>query len=179
MRTVVNRIPDAEGWIAGPEEEDQEYVQECRKLTENLGLTSQVRFLGFQKVEDLFPRMGLLILSSISEAQPLVVLEGFASGVPVVTTDVGACRELIYGQGPGGDGLGTAGAVVPMANPVALAEAALSLLEHPHQWHAAREAGIRRVQSLYTQSTMIEAYRKIYRGALEEWQASALSSGRS
>lgn len=179
MRTVVNRIPDAEGWIAGPEEEDQEYVQECRKLTENLGLTSQVRFLGFQKVEDLFPRMGLLILSSISEAQPLVVLEGFASGVPAVTTDVGACRELIYGQGPGGDGLGTAGAVVPMANPVALAEAALSLLEHPHQWHAAREAGIRRVQSLYTQSTMIEAYRKIYRGALEEWQASALSSGRS
>ncbi|MEC4673142.1 MAG: GT4 family glycosyltransferase PelF, partial [Nitrospirota bacterium] len=179
MRTVVNRIPEAEGWIAGPEDEDQEYVQECRKLIENLGLTGRVKFLGFQKVEELFPRMGLLVLSSISEALPLVILEGFAAGVPAVSTDVGACRELIYGRGPEGDGLGPAGAVVPMANPAALAEAALSLLEQPDQWQAAQEAGIRRVQSLYTQTDMIEAYRKIYTGALEVWQESALSSARS
>ena len=66
-----------------------------------------------------------------------------------------------------------------MANPAALAEAALSLLEHPDQWQAAQEAGIRRVQSLYTQTDMIEAYRKIYTGALEVWQESALSSARS
>ncbi len=179
MRTVVNRMPEAEGWIAGPEEEDKEYAQECHNLTESLGLADRVKFLGFQKVEDIFPRMGLNILSSISEALPLVVLEGFAAGVPAVTTDVGACRQLIEGIGLENDAAGSAGAVVSMANPTALAEAALELLSDQERWHAAQQAGITRVETFYTQTQMIDEYQSIYTKALDAWQESALSSARS
>ena len=179
MRTVVNRMPTAEGWIAGPEEEDKEYVEECRNLTESLGLSNHVKFLGFQKVDDLLPRIGLLILSSISEALPLVVLEGFAAGVPAITTDVGACRQLIEGEGLAEDVAGTAGAVVSMANPTALAEAALSLLSDETRWHAAQKAGIERVETFYTQTQMIDQYQSIYTKALDTWQVSASSSARS
>lgn len=179
MRTVINRVPDAEAWIAGPEDEDPQYAQECRQLADNLGMGTQVKFLGFQRIDELFPRMGLLILSSISEALPLVVLEAFAAGVPVVTTDVGACRELIEGKASDGDGLGPAGAVVPMANPQALADAAVALLEHPAQWKAAQEAGIQRVEAFYTQSLMIERYQQLYERALDTWQVSALSCAKS
>ncbi len=179
MRTVVNRMPEAEGWIAGPEEEDKEYAQECHNLTESLGLADRVKFLGFQKVEDIFPRMGLNILSSISEALPLVVLEGFAAGVPAVTTDVGACRQLIEGIGIENDVAGSAGAVVSMANPTALAEAALELLSDQERWHAAQQAGITRVETFYTQTQMIDEYQSIYTKALDAWQESALSSARS
>jgi len=172
MRTIVNVMPTAEGWIAGPEDEDPEYVNECRQLCMNLGLTAHVKFLGFQKVEDLFPRIGLLVLSSISEGLPLVVLEAFAAGVPAVTTDVGSCRQLIYGTGMNGDTDGAAGLVVNIANHAELAAAALGLLVNKGKWSAAQQAGIRRVEKFYTQTQMIDQYRAMYAGALSPWQES-------
>ncbi len=125
MRTICNTLPNAEGWIVGPEEEDQDYAAECRALVGNLELQNSVKFLGFQKVEEIFRQVGLLVLTSISEALPLVILEGFASGVPAVATDVGSCRELIEGGRPEDKALGMAGAVVSIASPEATAQSAL------------------------------------------------------
>src|SRR5204863_1865185 len=82
MRTVVNRLPNAEGWIVGPEDEDPEYAQQCRNLAVGLGIADQVKFLGFQQLTDVLGKVGVTVLSSISEALPLVMLEGFAAGVP-------------------------------------------------------------------------------------------------
>ena len=166
MRTVVNRMPKAQGWIAGPEDEDPGYVVECKDLVESLGLAESVRFLGFQRIDALLPQVGLLVLSSISEALPLVVLEGYAAGVPVVTTDVGSCRQLVHGL-PGEDAaFGAAGRVVGIADPTALANAALELLGDRAAWHAAQAAGIRRVERFYTQDLMFAQYRALYVKAL-------------
>lgn len=162
MLTVVRQYPDAQGWIAGPEDEDPEYARECRSLAESLGLADKVKFLGFQRIDELLPKVGVLVLSSISEALPLVVLEGFAAGVPCVTTDVGSCRQLIFGL-PGEDAaLGAAGDVVRIADPAALAEKAIGLLGSPDAWHAAQLAGIRRVERYYTQEMMVGSYRELY-----------------
>ena len=166
MRRVVNQMPAAEGWIAGPEDEDPGYAEECRNLVESLGLTDKVRFLGFQKVEDLMPKIGLTILSSISEALPLVILEGYAAGVPTVSTDVGSCRQLIEGLEPEDRTLGHSGAVVNIADPQALADAALRLLGDPTAWHAASRAGIARVEKYYTDDLMFGHYRRVYETAL-------------
>jgi glycosyltransferase involved in cell wall biosynthesis len=128
MRTVVNRLPEAEGWIIGPEDEDPAYAQECRNLAVGLGISDRVKFLGFQSLGDVLPRVGVVALSSISEALPLVLLEGFAAGVPAVTTDVGACRQLVYGIAGDDAELGAAGTVVGIADPQALGLAAVALL---------------------------------------------------
>ncbi|UIF91342.1 GT4 family glycosyltransferase PelF [Cupriavidus sp. UYPR2.512] len=162
MLTVVREYPDAEGWIAGPEDEDPDYARECRSLAESLGLGQKVKFLGFQRIDALLPQVGVLVLSSISEALPLVVLEGFAAGVPCVTTDVGSCRELLFGL-PGEDAaLGSAGEVVRIADPAALAAAALGLLQDPARWQAAQAAGVARVERYYTQDRMVGSYRELY-----------------
>ncbi|MDK3021069.1 GT4 family glycosyltransferase PelF [Cupriavidus taiwanensis] len=162
MLTVVREYPEAEGWIAGPEDEDPEYARECRSLAESLGLGQKVKFLGFQRIDALLPQVGVLVLSSISEALPLVVLEGFAAGVPCVTTDVGSCRELLFGL-PGDDAaLGPAGEVVRIADPAALAAAALGLLRDPVRWQAAQAAGVARVERYYTQERMVGSYRELY-----------------
>ena len=47
LRGVVSAMPDVQGWIVGPEEEDPAYVSECRSLVASLGLEDNVLFLGF------------------------------------------------------------------------------------------------------------------------------------
>lgn len=94
------------------------------------GLGDKVKF-GVSKLIDLLPKVGLVVLSSISEALPLVILEGYAAGVPTVSTDVGSCRQLVFGL-PGEDAdIGASGQVVRIADPQALANAAVALLNNP------------------------------------------------
>ena len=162
MLTITREMPDAEGWIAGPEDEDPEYAHECHSLAESLGLGDRIKFLGFQKIDDILPKVGVLVLSSISEALPLVVLEGFAAGVPSVTTDVGSCRQLLFGLEGDDAALGAAGAVVRIADPAALAGEVLTLLRDESRWHEAQAAGIARVERYYTQEMMVGAYRELY-----------------
>jgi len=166
MRTVVTQYPEAEAWIAGPEDEDRAYAAECHAIADGLGLTDKVKFLGFQRIDELMPKIGLVVLSSISEALPLVLLEGFAAGVPGLATDVGSCRQLIFGLSEEDQALGAAGDVVGIAEPQALANAALALLTDPDRWHAAQAAGIARVERYYTQDMMFGAYRALYQDAL-------------
>lgn len=168
MRTLVNEIPDAKGWIAGPEDEDKDYAAECRALVSSLGLEKNVEFLGFQKIDELLPKVGVIVLSSISEALPLVLLEGFAAGVPAVSTDVGSCRQLIEGLDEEDRAFGKAGSVVGIADPEALGKAVAHLLKNPDTWHQAQQAGIRRVENLYTQQQMFASYRALYQGLLGE-----------
>lgn len=159
---VLARLPEAEAWIAGPEDEDPDYAEECKDLAKQLGLAAKVRFLGFQRLVELLPKIGLLVLSSISEALPLVVLEAFAAGVPAVCTDVGSCRQLIEGL-PGADAaLGRAGRIVRIADPTGLANAAVELLSNPLAWQEASNAAIRRVETYYVEHMMFDRYRQLY-----------------
>ena len=166
MRSVINQLPEAEGWIAGPEDEDPAYAQECRNLVLSLGLQDKVRFLGFQKIDDLMPKIGLTVLSSISEALPLVILEGYAAGVPTISTDVGSCRQLIEGLDAEDKALGSSGAVVNIADPQALATAAIDLLSDADRWRAASQSGIARVERYYSDEMMFGRYRSVYEAAL-------------
>ena len=168
MRTVVNQLPTAEAWIAGPEDEDPDYAADCRSLVQGLGLSDHVKFLGFQRIDELLPKVGLLVLSSISEALPLVILEGYAAGVPCVSTDVGSCRQLVEGLGPIDRSIGVSGEIVGIANPTALANAIVGLLSNPERWYAAQAAGITRVERYYTQEQMFGRYRSVYQECLTQ-----------
>jgi len=90
------------------------------------------------------------------------MLEAAAAGIPVVSTDVGACRELLEGSQPADRALGASGLVTGLADPGATAQAILSL---------ARDAGLReemgraarnRVRAHYQESDLIRRYREIY-----------------
>jgi len=166
LRIVATHIPQVQGWIIGPEDEDPEYAAECKALAESLAMEGQVHFKGFQNPRDIFPLTGALVLSSISEGLPLVILEAFAAGLPVVATDVGACRQLILGHGPEDEAIGAAGGVVGINNPQALAAEMLRLLNDPAHWKSARQAAITRVERFYTHHRMFGSYSGIYRQVL-------------
>jgi len=167
IRILAAYFPDIEGWVVGPEGEAPDYADECRALARSLDIENRVRFTGFMNPVELFPKIGLLVLSSISEGLPLVALEGFAAGVPLVATDVGACRQLVEGGDDEDRALGSAGGVVPINNPQALADACSRLLGDRAAWDHARDAAVRRVETYYTQPGMFERYGALYREGLE------------
>jgi glycosyltransferase involved in cell wall biosynthesis len=163
---ICKYIPDAKGWIIGPDDEDPEYAGECRSLVVNMELEHKVSFLGFQRMEEMLPQLGILVLTSISEGQPLVILEAFASGLPVIATDVGFCRGLIEGDSGEDRKLGAAGIITPIADPAATASAVAQLLTDQKKWKKARAVAQTRVEKYYDELTLFESYRKVYQKAL-------------
>ncbi len=171
IRIVANRFEDVQGWVAGPLDEDPIYASECKRLIETMGLEKNIKFLGFQKIDDILPKTDILTLTSISEGMPLVILEGFAAGVPCVATDVGSCSELIYGALNDEDiAIGKAGEVVPVANPSKLANAYIKLLEDENLWKKYQQNALKRVNTFYTQEIFFDQYDKVYKKALSKWR---------
>lgn len=170
VRIMAGRVPELQAWVVGPEGEDPAYAAQCRALAESLSIEDRVVFKGFMDPREMFPVVGLMVLSSISEGLPLVVLEAYAAGLPVVLTDVGSCRQLVEGLGDEDVALGHSGAIVPINSPQLLAEECLKLLCNSENWHRAQKAAIQRVERFYTQKQMFEAYDNLYREALTKWQ---------
>ncbi len=89
---------------------------EMQQLVHRLGLESRVRFHGFKTQRELRPMMesaDLLVMSSLHEAGPLVLLEAAVAGVPAVGTAVGHFVEWSP----------AAALAVPIGNAPALADA--------------------------------------------------------
>lgn len=163
MRITVNALPDVEAWIVGPQDEEKAYAQECYELIDILDLKDKIKFLGFQKITDILPKSGLLTLTSISEGMPLVILEGYAAGVPCVGTDVGSCKELIYGgENPEDQALGIAGKVCQIANVEELASGYIEFLSDEKKWLSAQKVGLERVNRFYTQELFLKNYQSVY-----------------
>jgi len=164
VRIVVNEMEDIEAWVVGPTDEDPLYVEECQNMVETLKLEKNFFFKGFQNIKDILPKTGLLTLTSVSEGMPLTILEGFAAGVPCVATDVGSCRDLIYGGLNDEDiALGEAGVVTQIANPTELAAAYIALFQDSERWHRAQKTALERVRTYYREDAFLERYRTIYR----------------
>lgn len=155
-------MPDITAYIIGPTDEDREYYAECVTLTEMLGLDRIITFTGQAKVEDYLPMLDVLVLTSISEAQPLVMLEAGAAGIPIVATDVGACRELVEGASEEDAALGIGGIITPLASPASTADAVFTLLSDNALYEAASNAIATRMRTYYNETIQQQAYRNLY-----------------
>jgi len=110
-------VPHARLHILG-DVDDKTYNEECHQLVDYLR-TQDILFVGNTDVAEYFKKLDFTILTSISEGQPLAILESMAAGRPVVSTDVGSCRELL--EGSRADKLGECGFICPPMDPGALA----------------------------------------------------------
>lgn len=155
---VREQFPNVEFYIFGSTDEDEEYFDECLQLVNSLGL-KEVTFTGNVNLKEYIGKMDILVLTSISEGMPLAVLEGFASGKPFVTTDVGCCKELVYGHG---DTFGQAGYVLPVMHYEEIAEALLKLCRNEDARLEMGRNGQDRVSTYYTRDIFITGYKSLY-----------------
>ena len=156
---VKKKVPQAALKIMGNCGEDPAYYEECLELLEELG-TQDVTFLGQVNVTAHLPQIDLLLLSSISEGQPLAMLEGMAAGIPFVATNVGNCQELL--EGMPGDLLGLAGRIVPVMDSAAMAEAVVDCINNPKLRRQMGETGRMRVETYYSKETVLKEFRQLY-----------------
>lgn len=163
---VKRAAPEVRLKIMGNCEEDPLYYRECVELLAELG-TEDVEFLGQVNVREHLAEVDLLLLSSISEGQPLAMLEGMAAEIPFVATNVGDCRALLEG-GREDDSFGPAGLIVPVMNSEAMAQAVLRCIRNPDLLREMGQAGRRRVEACYSREGMLDAFRDIYKHLEEE-----------
>ncbi|WFA10151.1 GT4 family glycosyltransferase PelF [Tissierella sp. Yu-01] len=157
--SIVNKdIDKVHFYIMGPTEEEPEYYKQCLKVKDNLRLEN-VSFVGRINIKDYFKKMNLLVLTSISEGQPLVILEGLASKLPFVATDVGDCKSLILGHN---DEFGPAGRISKVMDSVSIAKNIIELLKNQDLRTKYGEAGYKRVSEKYRFEDFIYKYRELY-----------------
>jgi len=161
-------LPEILALIIGPSDEDPEYSKECMELVEHLDLKQTLLFTGKVDIEQYLKVIDVLVLTSISEAQPLVILEAGAAGIPTVATDVGACREMIMGDVSEKPRLGAGGAVVPLSNPRAVADAMLQLLTNQDYYTKCSRAINKRVQRYYNKEQQYKSYANLYDNLIDE-----------
>jgi glycosyltransferase involved in cell wall biosynthesis len=132
------------------------------KIAAELGLASQVRFLGDHPDPwSLYQVADLVVLPSIGQEDlPIVLIEAMAAGRPVVATEVAGAVELVDD--------GATGLLVPPGRPDALARAIGGLLADPGRRAAMGAAAVARYQATYTPDRVTARYRQLYADLLAE-----------
>jgi glycosyltransferase involved in cell wall biosynthesis len=119
-------MPEATLHLAGGpgfRNERDDYYLELRNFVAKTGLEEAVTFLGNVDEHTLLKEYGncsALVLSSILETAPMVIMQALAAGKPVVSTDAGGARYLVED--------GETGFIVPIGDDKALANALFRLL---------------------------------------------------
>jgi glycosyltransferase involved in cell wall biosynthesis len=119
---VKSRYPDAIMGIAGDGSEKTKLQALCHEL----GVSEAVTFMGqvlHAQMPEIYRDYDILINSSNEDNLPGVILEAFASGLPVVSTRAGGIPYLVEHE--------TTGLLVEKKNAQALAAAAIRLIDNP------------------------------------------------
>ena len=140
MAEMKDRGEDVRLLVAGDGEHREALVASSQKL----GLGPCVRFLGRLsggQVREALAEARALVVPSLYEGMPLVILEAMEAAVPVVASAVSGIPEVVLD--------GETGWLVPPEDPHALARALTELYQSPSQGRERGEAGRRRLDLLY------------------------------
>lgn len=150
-------------FIVGPLDEEPEYVEECLDLLEKLHLEDKVFFTGPRRDMDrVYAEMDVLVLTSASEGFPYVILEANCAGLPVVATDVGACREILTGISKEDMALGPSGRITAVGNPEETAAELARFAQSPEALYAYGQTGRERALRYYDLKKIMRQYRDMY-----------------
>jgi glycosyltransferase involved in cell wall biosynthesis len=111
-----------------------------------------------RKIDYFYGAIDIFCLSSDSEGMPLTLLEALASGVPVVSTEVGGIPEIIED--------GTTGRLVPKGSAQFLAKRIVELLQDPSRAAELALNGRRMVRERFSADRAIAATEALYEEVL-------------
>jgi L-malate glycosyltransferase len=148
---LATRLHDVDLLLVG----DGPLREDLERLTASLGLTTRVHFLGVRAdVPELLQAVDAFVLTSVSEAASITLLEAMASAIPIVATAVGGTPELVR---DGQDAL-----LVQRGDSGAIAHALERVLSDRPLASALTASARERVQTRFTVDRTIARYRDLY-----------------
>ena len=122
-------------------------------------LQGQYIFAGFQdQVEELFGMFDVFAMASLAEGLGSSVLDAFAAGVPVASSDAGGLSELVHGRG----------LLSPTGNAKLLAENIITLLSDQKKAETYSSAAKRYVIENHGMEVLAEKYVALYRRVVKQ-----------
>jgi glycosyltransferase involved in cell wall biosynthesis len=153
---VVSCLRDTRFLFAG-KAESASVREEIERLSVEGQLNESVEFLGVvtgkEKLE-LFQRATLFVLPSYGENLPYALLEAMSTGLPVITTPVGAIPEIVED--------GKNGFLIEPGDCEALADRIIRLLRDPATCHDMALANTALIQDYYLPETAFGRFDQIY-----------------
>ncbi|ODT75908.1 MAG: hypothetical protein ABS76_32985 [Pelagibacterium sp. SCN 64-44] len=119
-----------------------------------LGLADRIRLVGSQPARQVFAMGRCVIVPSLAESLPYVVMEAAAAQLPVIATRVGGIAEIF---GP------TAASLVPADDPAALAAAMRGFLDDPAAAASEMRARLAHIEAKFSVEHMTDAIERLYR----------------
>jgi len=132
------------------------YWEKLQNLVSELGLKNDIVFTDFRKdIPEILSLLDVYVLSSVSEACPMVVLEAMAMKVPIVATNVGGVSEQVLN--------GQTGLIVEPRNPDKLVDAILHLLNKPGpELEKMVNQGRKRAENIFSLAKVALKHKEIY-----------------
>jgi glycosyltransferase involved in cell wall biosynthesis len=168
---VVNLLPElariqpkAHYLIIGPVTHD-EYYRELTSSVRNAGLEGRVTVIpgldaGSQDLVDAYHSSDLFLLPSVHEPFGIVILEAWASGIPVVASRIGGIPSFVVPN--------ETGALFEANDAESLFAAFRSLVQYPEQARRRVEAGRKKARSQYSWDVITSRLMDVYEDALSE-----------
>jgi len=143
--------PQVELWLIGDGVE-RDYL---KQLCTDLDLTNTVKFWGARSdVPDLLGQMDIYAFSTTEEEGfGIALTEAMAASLPIIASDVNACREVL--------GEGEAGVLVPSHDPVALAKALEAFILSPNERQQWGQRAYHRVTHHYSIQTCAQRWYRL------------------
>jgi len=154
-KLLLERVPEARFYLIGPDDEDEAYAAECRRLAADLKIDDRVEFTGRKDVLEYYRFLDVVVLTSVREAQPLVILEAYAAGIPCVSTDVGNVSELLEGDRR---------LIAPVKDAGRIADGIEYVLRHPQEMAELAAKNRARTIAVYEKRELLARYGALYAG---------------
>ena len=154
---VLRTIPNAKFLLVG----DGPLRSELERMVSDLGMTEDFIFTGFREdIPEVLAALDVLVLSSLKEGLPMILLEGMAMAKPVVATQIEGISEVVEH--------GKTGILVPPEDPQALAEGIIALLRDEDKARRMGQAGRKRVEEKFSVDEMVRRTQGVYESMVRE-----------
>jgi len=156
-KCILEVLPETRFLIVG----DGPLREDLEGLSLSLGIAQAVRFLGYrQDVATLMSISDVIVMPSLREGLPYVLLEALALARPVVGTPVGGIPEVVKHR--------ETGFLVPPKDSESLAEAVIRMLRNPEEAARLGERGRQLVSREFNVERMVRKTAEVYTGVLSE-----------
>jgi len=152
-KLILDECDDVEFILVG----DGELMDDVAKRVSSYGMQKHITITGFVESSiEVMKSFDLIVIPSVFEGIPLVLLEAMSIGVPIIASSVGGIPQVIVD--------GENGILVPPKNPIAIKDAVLALRKSPDFYANIQRNALATIETQYLYEKIIGLYVDVLTG---------------